>query len=208
MRRWWSLTLGIALLMLGIFFAANASGIAWLEDPMPAMKAARPAAAAIGVLLLILDIVLPVPSIPVMVALGALFGVTTGALLSLAGSIGCALVGFGIGRAGNGLIRRFVTPAEHERAGAYLQRWGVVAIALTRSIPIVAETVVILAGGSPVTWTQAIVATVAGSIIPCLVYAWAGASAQAVGMQSVIFLGVMAMTALLFLAGRRKPSAG
>lgn len=208
MRRWWSLTLGIALVMLGIFFAANASGIAWLEDPMPAMRAARPAAAAIGVLLLILDVVLPVPSIPVMVALGALFGVTTGTLLSLAGSIGCALVGFGIGRAGNGLIRRFVTPEEHERAGAYLQRWGVVAIALTRSIPIVAETVVILAGGSPVTWTQAFVATVAGSIIPCLVYAWAGASAQAFGMQSVIFLGVMAMTALLFLAGRRKPSAG
>ncbi|HEX6097299.1 MAG TPA: VTT domain-containing protein [Thermoanaerobaculia bacterium] len=208
MRRWWALTFGIAVFFLAIFLAANASGISWLEDPMPVMKAARPIAAAAGVVLLTLDVVLPVPSIPVMVALGALFGVPTGTLLSLAGSLGCALTGFAIGRAGNGLIRRFVTPEEHERAGALLRRWGVVAIALTRGIPIVAETVVILAGGSPVTWTQVILATLAGSIVPCAIYAWAGASAQAVGMQSVIFLGVMAMTALLFFAGRRKPSEG
>jgi len=208
MRRWWVLTFGIALAFVLIFLAVNASGIAWLEDPMPAMKAARPAAAVTGVLLLIVDVVLPVPSIPVMVALGALFGVTGGAVLSLAGSIGCALVGFAIGRAGNGVIRRFVTPAEHERAGALLQRWGVVAIALSRPIPIVAETVAIIAGSSPVTWTQALLATIAGSVVPCLVYAWAGASAQAFGMQSAIFLGVLAMTALLFAAGRRRASTG
>ena len=40
-----------------------------------------------------------------------------------------ALTGFAVGRAGNDLIRRFVTEREHERAGALLGRWGVVAIA-------------------------------------------------------------------------------
>jgi uncharacterized membrane protein YdjX (TVP38/TMEM64 family) len=203
MLRWWSLALGIAVVLLLIFFAATASDVALLHDPTPLMRAARPLAAVAGVLLLIADVFLPVPSILVMVAHGALFGVVGGTLLSLAGSVGAALTGFAVGRAGNGLIRRFVTPREHERAGALLRRWGAVAIAISRPIPIVAETVAILAGGSPVTWTQALLAAIAGSLVPSAAYAWAGASAQALGMQTAIFAGVIVLSALLFLAGRR-----
>jgi len=203
MVRWWSLAAGIAVFLLLTFFAANASGVAVLEDPTPLMRAARPVAAAIGVLLLIADVFLPVPSILIMVANGALFGVVGGTLLSLGGSVGAALTGFAVGRAGNDLIRRFVTPREHERAGALLERWGAVAIVVSRPIPIVAETVAILAGGSPVTWTQALLAATAGSLIPSAAYAWAGAAAQGLGMQTAIFAGVMAMAALLFFASRR-----
>lgn len=203
MRRWWFLAFGIACLILLIFVIATASDVPLLSDPKPLMQAAKPAAAIAGVALLIADVFLPVPSIPIMVANGALFGTWTGTLLSLAGCIGAALTGFGVGRAGNDLIRRFVTPREHERAGALLKRWGVVAIAVSRPIPIVAETVAILAGSSPMTWMQALLASVAGSIVPCLAYAWAGASALAFGMQTLIFAGVMVMAALLFLAGRR-----
>lgn len=203
MVRWWSLALGIACLLLVIFLAATHSGVPLLNDPTAAMRAARPIAAIVGVLLLIADVFLPVPSIPIMVANGALFGTVAGTLLSLVGSVGAALTGFAVGRAGNDLIRRFVTPREHERAGALLRRWGVLAIVVSRPIPILAETVAILAGGSPVTWTQALLAAIAGSIVPSAAYAWAGASAQALGMQTAIFAGVLAMGALLFFAGRR-----
>jgi uncharacterized membrane protein YdjX (TVP38/TMEM64 family) len=203
MRRWWSLVIGIVCLILLVFFAANAAGVPLLTDPMPIMRAARPLAAVAGVVLLIADVFLPVPSIPIMVANGALFGVLGGTLLSLVGSMGAALTGFAVGRAGNDLIRRFVTPREHERAGALLKRWGVIAIVVSRPIPIVAETVAILAGSSPVTWPQVFIASFAGSLIPCAAYAWAGASALALGMQLVIFGGVMVMAGLLFIAGRR-----
>jgi uncharacterized membrane protein YdjX (TVP38/TMEM64 family) len=203
MRRWWSLALGIACVLLVMFFAATASGIPFLNDPTPAMRAARPLAAIAGVLLLLADVFLPVPSIAVMVANGALFGTVGGTLLSLAGCVGAALTGFAVGRAGNDRIRRFVTPREHERAGALLRRWGFVAIAVSRPIPIVAETVAILAGGSPVTWTQALLASIAGSLVPSAAYAWAGASAQSFGMQAAIYAGVLASTALL-LVGRRR----
>ncbi len=202
MLRWWSLALAIACLSLLMFFAANASGIALLSDPTSAMRVARPLAAIVGVLLLVADVFLPVPSILVMVANGAMFGAVAGTLLSLVGSVGAALTGFAVGRAGNDRIRRFVTPREYERAGALLRRWGAVAIAVSRPIPIVAETVAILAGGSPVTWTQALLAAIAGSLVPSAAYAWAGAAAQALWMQTAIFAGVIAMTALLFLAGR------
>lgn len=202
MLRWWSLAFGIAIVFLLMFFAATASGIDLFSDPLPAMRAAKPIAALAGVLFLIADVFLPVPSILVMVANGALFGTVGGTLLSLAGSVGAALTGFAVGRAGNDLIRRFVTPREHERAGELLRRWGAVAIAVTRPVPILAETVAILAGGSPMTWTQALVAAVAGSVVPSAAYAWAGASAQTFGMQMTIFGGVLVMAALLYVAGR------
>ncbi len=44
--------------------------------------------------------VLPIPSEPVMVAYETLFGVVAAALLSIAGSVGSALVAFAIGRTG------------------------------------------------------------------------------------------------------------
>jgi uncharacterized membrane protein YdjX (TVP38/TMEM64 family) len=202
MVRWWSLAFAIAALLLVMFLAASGSRLA-LEDPAALLQGARGPAAVAGVLLLIADVFLPVPSSLVMVANGALFGVIGGTLLSLVGSTASALTAFAIGRAGNGAIRRLVTPGEHERAGALLERWGVVAIAATRPVPILAETVAILAGSSPVTWKQAALAAAAGSIVPAAVYAWAGTQAGHVASHAVIFGGVLLMTGVLWWVGRR-----
>jgi uncharacterized membrane protein YdjX (TVP38/TMEM64 family) len=183
-------------------------GIAVLEDPTPLLRGARPAAALIGVALLVVDVFLPVPSTLVMVAHGALFGLAGGALLSMIGSIAAALIGFAVGRAGNGAVRRIVTPNEHARAGELLRRWGVLAIALTRPVPILAETVAILAGSSPLTWRQTALAAAAGSLVPSLAYAWAGAHASDVASQTLIFAGLLAVTTVLWLVGRGVNAAG
>jgi uncharacterized membrane protein YdjX (TVP38/TMEM64 family) len=200
--RWWSLVAGIAATLLLIFFAAAGAGIAVLSDPRTVMGGVRPVAALAGVLLLIADVFLPVPSSLIMAANGALFGFGAGAALSMTGSVGSALAAFAVGRAGNGAIRRFVTPREHERAGALLARWGLVAIALTRPVPILAETVAILAGSSPVTWRQVTLAAAAGSVVPAAAYAWAGAYARDAVSPAVVFLGVLAVTAVMALAAR------
>ena len=188
-----------------MFFAASAAGLSLLEDPMPLLRGARPAAASMSVALLVADVFLPIPSSIVMTANGALFGVAGGALLSLLGSTAAALTGFALGRAGNDAVRRVVSPREHERAGALLRRWGVVAIALSRPVPILAETVSILAGSSPLTWRQVTLAAAAGSVVPSIVYAWAGAHARDAASHALIFVGVIAVTAALWLIGRRLP---
>src|ERR1044071_237326 len=107
MRRYLWLTLGMAGLFLACFGIAEGLGVPLLTDPMPALRAAGPLAAVIGVSLLVADVVLPVPSSVIMIAHGALFGIWTGSLLSLAGSTGCSLAGFAIGRAGRETVRRF-----------------------------------------------------------------------------------------------------
>lgn len=203
--RWWSLAVGLALTMLLVFFIASGAGLA-IEDATLLHKAG-PYAAVLGFLLLVADVFLPVPSSLVMVAHGALFGILGGTLLSLAGSVASALTGFAIGRAGTKAIRRFVTPAEHERASQLLDRWGLAAVAATRPVPILAETVAILAGGSRLRWLETALAATAGSIVPAAVYAWAGTHAASMVNHTVIFAGVLLATVLLAWISRRRKSA-
>jgi uncharacterized membrane protein YdjX (TVP38/TMEM64 family) len=201
--RWWSLAFAIASTLLLLFFAVSSAGITALTNPATVMTGgARPLAAVIGPLLLVADVFLPVPSSLVMAAHGALFGGALGTLLSLVGSVASALTAFAVGRAGSGAIRRLVTEGEHERANALLERWGLVAIAVTRPVPILAETVAILAGSSPLTWRRTAIAAAAGSIVPAVVYAWAGAHARDAGSHALIFGGVLAVTAILLGIGR------
>jgi uncharacterized membrane protein YdjX (TVP38/TMEM64 family) len=201
MLRWWSLAATIALFLLLMFLAASAAGIALLDDPTPLFRGARTTAAVIGVSLLVADVFLPVPSSLVMVAHGTLFGVVGGTVLSLIGSIASALVGFAVGRAGSGPIRRFVSERAHERASAMLARWGVVAIAVTRPVPILAETVAILAGSSRLRWRDAALAAGAGSLVPAAIYAWAGAHVATSANHALIFGGVLLMTGILWWVG-------
>jgi uncharacterized membrane protein YdjX (TVP38/TMEM64 family) len=204
MGRWIAFAVVLALTLLVMFGVASVTGLG-IEDPTPLLHGA----AIAGVLLLIADVVLPIPSSLVMAAHGALFGVVPGALLSIVGSTAAALTGFALGRAGNDVLRRFVTPAEHDRAGAMLRRWGVLAIVLSRPVPILAETVAILAGSSPLTWRQVTLAAAAGSLAPSIVYAWAGAHANGAASHAAIFCGVLAITGMLWYVGRASsPRAG
>jgi uncharacterized membrane protein YdjX (TVP38/TMEM64 family) len=199
--RWWFFAAGVAVLLLMMFFAASALGLA--IDDTEAMGTGGVLAAVTGVVLLIADALLPVPSSLVMLANGKLFGVATGTMLSLVGSIGSALAAFAIGRAGTNGIRRLVLPDEHDRASAMLERWGAAAVALTRPVPILAETVAILAGSSRLTWMQTTVAATVGSLMPSLVYAWAGAHARSANHTAIV-LGVLAVTAVLWWVGSRR----
>ena len=204
MTRWWTLAATIALVLLLLFAAISAAGVGVLADPTPLLSGARWAAALAGVTLLVADVVLPIPASLVMIAHGTLFGTLGGALLSVIGSVASALVAFAVGRAGTPAIRRIVTESEHERASKLLGRWGVVAIAATRPVPILAETVAILAGSSHLRWYQAAIAAAVGSIIPAAAYAWAGAHATGIVNHALVFAGVIIATSALWLVGRLK----
>ena len=104
MKRYLLIMSGMIVFFLVLFLIVEALGVPLLTDPTPWMKHGGVLAAALGVGLLIADVLLPVPSSLVMVAHGALFGVVIGTLLSLTGSVGAALFGFAIGRRGGSLL--------------------------------------------------------------------------------------------------------
>jgi uncharacterized membrane protein YdjX (TVP38/TMEM64 family) len=199
MKRYWILAGGLFFTFLLLFLLVEALGVPLLADPSPWLRHGGWVAALVGVGLLVADVFLPIPSSLVMIAHGALFGVGVGFLLSLTGSVGAALVGFAVGRRGGALLERLVPREERARADLLLLRWGALAVLVTRPVPLMAETVAILAGASPLGWGRLTLAAVAGSLPGALLYAVAGA--MAVDFQSgVLVLGLVLLVAAFFYA--------
>jgi uncharacterized membrane protein YdjX (TVP38/TMEM64 family) len=202
MRRYLLIAVGLITFFTILFLIVQALGVPLLSDPTPWMKNGGAVAAALGVGLLIADVLLPVPSSLVMVAHGALFGVVVGTLLSLFGSVGAALFGFAIGRRGGRFLERTVTPSERSRANDLLLRWGALAIIVTRPIPLLAETVAIMAGASSLSWGSVVLASLVGSLPPALLYALTGAAVASFQNTSLMFGVVLLVAGLFWLAGR------
>ncbi|MGY1690639.1 TVP38/TMEM64 family protein [Geodermatophilus sp. SYSU D01105] len=174
-----------------------------LTDPSPGMDGAGVAAALLGVGLLTADVVLPVPSSAVMVGHGALFGVVPGAALSLVGGVSATVVGFAVGRRGRGVLERGTTPAQRVRADRLLTRWGPWAVVVSRAVPVLAETVAVLAGTSSMRWPVLVLAGAAGTALPACLYAAAGAGAgAAAGTALAVGLGLALAAALVAAGGR------
>ncbi|OLT12824.1 hypothetical protein BJF78_23465 [Pseudonocardia sp. CNS-139] len=196
---------GLAGFFLAGFAAAEAFGVPWLAAPPPLGTQALPVAAAVGVGLLVADAVLPVPASLVMLALGGIFGVAGGAALALAGRVGGTLLAFALGRRLGG---RLGGPGERWSRDL-LRRWGAVAIVLTRPVPVVGETVAVLAGASPMSWPRAAVAATLGSLPEALLFAWAGAAAYGAGFGAALWIALVGIALALWAveAVRRRPAA-
>lgn len=202
-RRYWVLPAGLVVSLLLLYLAVEAAGVPGLTDPSSLLTEPGLRAAVAGVALLVGDVVLPVPSSVVMIAHGALFGLAVGAALSLVGRVGCALAGFALGRRGGALVARITTREEQLRADRLLRRWGPVAIVLTRPVPLLSETTMILAGTSTMRWRAAIGAALVGSLPEAALYAFAGAIAATFQSTALMFAFLLLVSAVVWLARRR-----
>lgn len=203
MKRYALVAAGLIVFFTLFFLIIAALEIRILTDPTPWMSNASWQVAAIGVGLLIADVLLPVPSSLVMIAHGLLFGVWWGTLLSLGGSVGATLVGFAIGRRGGKLMERCVSREDKQRADYLLRRWGALAILVTRPVPLLAETTAIIAGSTAMSWHITLISAIAGSFPAALVYAWVGAKGITLNKSFLVFTLVMLLAGLFYLAGRR-----
>lgn len=191
----------IAGFVLVSFLVVEALGVPLLVDPADRLQGGGIGVAALGVGLLLVDVLVPVPSSLVMTAQGALFGFVGGTALGLVGSVGATLVGFGIGRRGSRVINRYIGARDVDQSRSLIRRLGPVAIIVTRPLPILAETTAIIAGSTTMTWLQAI----GGSLIGCLpaaaIYSAAGAFASDVSTGLLVFPLVVALAAIVWAVG-------
>jgi uncharacterized membrane protein YdjX (TVP38/TMEM64 family) len=203
MTRYWTITGLLLFFFLGTFLLVEQLNLSFLTDPHAALNARSVSAALAGIGLLIADVILPVPSSLVMIANGALFGFALGTFLSLIGNLGAALTGFFIGRRGEPLLARFVPPEEHIRANHLLAKWGLLAIIITRPVPILAETTIIMAGASTMKLKPMILAALTGSLPIALLYALIGATAASFNNTMLAFGLTLLMAGLFWILGRR-----
>lgn len=199
---------GLVAAMLAVFGLAEAVGVPVLTDaePLPRDGAALLVAAA-GVALLAVDVVLPVPSSVVMVTHGAVFGAALGTALSVAGSLAGFAAGFALGRRGATAVARLVPDDERQRADRFLGRWGTVAVILSRRVPVLAETVALVAGTSRLGWLPALGAAGAGTLPAAALYAVAGAAAAGYATTAAVFVAVVVLAAGAAVAVARRTRA-
>lgn len=201
-RRSIQLTLLLMVILLVLFGIVEALHIDILTNPEKWLDEAGAPAAALGVALLLFDVFIPVPSSVIMIANGALFGVVIGALLSLVGSTGAALTGYWTGRKGEAVVAKFVPADERERAVELLNRWGIFALIVSRPVPILAETLAIVAGVAGIGWRKTLLAALIGGVPAALLYAIAGATVRGAGKGIYVFLLVLLLSGAVWLIGR------
>ena len=119
-----------------------------------------------------------------MVLSGAAFGVAWGSLVALVGSIAGEWIGFElVRRYGRGVSRGFVGADEFERFSVFFERHGTLAVMLTRPLPVVMETMSLVAGLSTMSRAAFLGASLAGTAPIVVIYAYAGAVSRAGGQH-------------------------
>ncbi len=104
---------------------------------------------AVGIGLIVSDLVLPVPSTAVIAGLGMLYGPLLGGLVGGVGSTLAGLVAYGGGRwVGRPAIRLFAGDADLEKLRHFFAKHGLWAVALSRWMPLLPEALCCLAGAA------------------------------------------------------------
>jgi len=208
MKRFLLLFFFLALAMLFIFFVIQAFQPAFLQDAGFMMQQKKWLAALTGIALLILDVVAPVPSSLVMFANGILFGSVAGAALSLLGGLGAAYCGYWLGLKGQNAGQRFTGAASMAWANDFFSRWGLLAVIVSRPVPIMAEAVSIAAGMAGMKPGKLLFASALGLLPAALLYAIAGAYSLDLEGGLISFLAVIALSGVTWLTGKRSMKSG
>jgi uncharacterized membrane protein YdjX (TVP38/TMEM64 family) len=203
MTRFWIFTTVLLLAMLLLFFVGQALQLPFLtEDTSFLLSQKKWVAALAGIGLLIVDVVAPVPSSIIMVANGMLFGPVWGTLLSVMGGAGAALVGYWIGLRGERAGKRWLGNESLTRANAFFQSYGMMAVIVSRPVPILAEAVTIIAGMSRMPARKFFPAMLLGLLPTAIIYAVAGAYALNLQSGLYVFLAVMVLAGVVWLVGK------
>jgi uncharacterized membrane protein YdjX (TVP38/TMEM64 family) len=188
--------------VLGISIESAAAS--WLANP-------GAGGALLIVALLAADVFLPIPSSLIMVLSGAAFGVAGGAALALVGSIAGEWLGFElVRRYGRRMSARLIGDEEFVRFNRFFERHGAAAVLVTRPLPIVMETMSIVAGLSTMKRRVFLAASLAGTAPVVVVYAYAGAFSREAGtiMPAVVILAaVMTASWLWYRTRLARPTA-
>lgn len=153
--------------------------------------------AALVVLSLALDILLPIPSSVVSVWAGVSLGTVGGfAAIWLGLCAGCVFA-YWLGAGSHAwLLGRFIRERDLRRAQDFSARYGAGALALLRAVPVMAETSVLAAGLVKMPWYRFLAVTGLSNAGVAFVYAYIGAYADARASLPVALLAGIAVPAL------------
>jgi uncharacterized membrane protein YdjX (TVP38/TMEM64 family) len=161
------LFLAFAVLILAIW---SIWGGAWADQftfdgSVKWLESAGPWAWLAGLLLLVGDLVLPVPGTIVISALGYIYGVLIGGLIAAVGLFLAGIFGYGLGRlCGEKFARRWLGDRDFERGAKLFAEGGGWVVAMSRSLPILPEVISCSAGLVRMPFRRFALALICGSV--------------------------------------------
>ena len=203
MSRFWLVPLILAVFVIVPF--------AIWGDRIEAMIAVDPASGALGtsgmhaglagILLLVSDIFLPIPTTAIIAGLGILYGPMLGTVYATAGAMLAALVGYSLGRfAGHPLARHWL--GDHLTAGEHaFQRHGGWIVAASRWMPVLPEVISVSAGISRMPLPAFLLAAFCGALPHCALFAIIGHLGAAAPVWTVAISALIPLV-LWFIADR------
>jgi membrane protein DedA with SNARE-associated domain len=154
--------------------------------------------------LLAADILLPIPSSIVATMAGVALGWATGAAAVFIGLMLASVAGYFGGRvAGPFLVRHVAGPDEQARVERWVSRYGAVAVAASRAVPVLAESIAIAAGAGKMAITKFLWASTAANLGLAIVYAGFGALAAQEAQPSIAIGASLVLPAIAWLLARR-----
>lgn len=161
----------VPFLFLGESFETQVTSWIHQED---ALAGQIGAAAVVGILAS--DIFLPIPASAVITYAGGVMGVWSATMTSWIGLSVGACLGFGLSKwLGKAFARRFADPEDLKKVEVAAERFGPQILLLTRPLPILAESCVLLMGTTRLGWREFLLPVVSANLVISLIYASCGA---------------------------------
>ena len=173
--------LAIVFLLLGPYFLWHEPMDAYFgsEDYQEWLISIRPYAWLVAIGLIVSDLFLPIPAVPIMAAMGALYGAAVGGLIATAGSILAGLGAYSLSRLlGLKAARLLASETELADLQRFFDSWGAAGIIASRALPVVPEVMTILAGLAKMHLGRFMLALALGSVPVGFVFAWVGDTAE------------------------------
>ena len=148
MRGFWiSVVLAVLVLMPFLLWGGRFEEVFTREGAVEWLRGYGDWAWAAGLVLLILDLVLPLPSTVIMSAMGFVYGPLLGGLIAAAGSFLAGSAGYVLCRYGGRRVARSIAGEKGMRQSEHLfMRAGGWLVALSRCLPLLSEVVACMAG--------------------------------------------------------------
>ncbi len=173
----------------------------WLEH---AHEASQAEVAGLVVLLLVLDLFLTVPTLPVTLLAGHFLGFVAGSAASVAGMFGAGFLGYGLGRRhGVRWLARWVKDEDQLAEQRRLcHRYGAWVLVLARAIPMLPEVTCLVAGANRMPFARFSAAYALGTVPYALVIAWAGSRSTREDPMPAVWAttGIFGLAALVWFA--------
>lgn len=152
----------------------------------------KPFAWAIGIGLLMVDLLLPIPATGIMAALGSVYGLWLGTIISIVGSGGAGVLAYGVARyAGKNATRFLASNEELEQFQELFNSWGGAAIIVSRMMPILPEVMTILAGIAKMNIGKFLTALFLGTIPTCFLFTYLGDASQSKPLWGMVLAVIM-----------------